>query len=493
VTKLEYENRQFVNKIKEWEVTLEKADDAMREKDKAIKQVESLSREVEQLSNLKEAEDTFALKYLEGDKLKLSKSNDKLRSELSDLFAENSRIKLNIQKANKKIDSLKNENKKVALMEMEREDLLDKMGKMSINLENLTASSEKQEEQEQKLSSVTFENTRLNRQNQTLNRKLEEVETENKSVESENQKLQKTIENLKTTARRVEQLEIENFELESNQHKLDRENKSLLKEADRLKQGGDVKDVLMEELNSKLIGIEREKNKLMRDLEQWNGEQSKVFELEQENRKLTQSCSVDKKTLIQLRHELVDEKIKCDNLTNNMDTLHRRLQKIGIDANTLDDEADQLSQDRVKNLEGSMNRLLESRQKQVEMQEMQLKAVKEKNISLQQQLEVLKLKVQAGDAKSGIEAQLGNVVKERDQLRTEVLNIKMEANSNNKKIDLYENKLKQLQEANVQIQVENSTLQSQSTSLLSQINSLQTTNVTLETAKRRLEESEKLE
>ena len=53
-------------------------------------------------------------------------------------------------------------------------------------------------------------------------------------------------------------------------------------------------------------------------------------------------------------------------------------------------------------------------------------------------------------------------------------------------IDLYENKLKKLQEENVQIQVENSTLQSQSTSLLSQINSLQTANVTLETAKRRV-------
>ena len=53
-------------------------------------------------------------------------------------------------------------------------------------------------------------------------------------------------------------------------------------------------------------------------------------------------------------------------------------------------------------------------------------------------------------------------------------------------IDLYENKLRKLQEENVLIQVENSTLQSQSTSLLSQINSLQTANVTLETAKRRV-------
>ena len=67
--------------------------------------------------------------------------------------------------------------------------------------------------------------------------------------------------------------------------------------------------------------------------------------MEQENKKLSQSCSIDKKTLIQLRHELVEEKIKYDNLSSSMDTLQRRLQKIGIDANSLDDDdADHLSQ-----------------------------------------------------------------------------------------------------------------------------------------------------
>ena len=378
------------------------------------------------------------------------------------------------------------------MMELERDDLLDQVGKMSINLENLKDTSAKAEEQEQKLNTITFENNKLTRQNQTLHRKVEEIETENRCLDSENQKLQKTIENLKSTARRVEQLEKENFELESNQHKLDREGKSSSKEIERLRQDADVKDIAIEELNSKLISTEREKTKLKRDLEQWNGEQSKVFEMEQENRKLTQSHNVDKRTLIQLRQELVEEKIKYDNLSTAMDTLQKQLEKIGIDANSLNnDEADHLSQDRVKNLEGSMNKLLESRQKQIETQDMQLKAIKEKNLSMQQQLEVLKLKVHAGDAKTEIEAQLGKVLKERDQLRTEILNIKMEANSNNKKIDLYENKCKKLQEENVQIQVENSTLQSQSTSLLSQINSLQTANATLETAKRRIEEAEK--
>jgi len=304
---------------------------------------------------------------------------------------------MDIHKANKKIENLKNENKKLALMELERDDLLDKVSKMSINLENMTVTTEKMEEQEQRASSVTFENNKLTRQNQTLNRKLEEIELENKSLDSENQKLHKTIENLKSTARRVEQLEKENFELESNQHKLDRESKSSNKEIDRLRHDTDVKDVAIEELNSKLIGIERERIKLKRDLEQWNGEQSKVIELEQENRKLSQSCSMDKKTLIQLRHELVEEKIKFDNLSSDMEILQKKLQKIGIDVNSLEDDQNELqSLDRVKNLEGSMNRLLETRQRRIEMQDTQLKEMKEKNISLQQQLDVLQLKTFEG-------------------------------------------------------------------------------------------------
>ena len=105
-----------MRKLKESEACLEKADDAMKEKEKAIKQVESLSREIDQMSNLKEAKDSFALKDMEEDKLKLSKSNEKLRNELSTLFAENSKMKMDIHKANKKIESLKNENKKVIIL-----------------------------------------------------------------------------------------------------------------------------------------------------------------------------------------------------------------------------------------------------------------------------------------------------------------------------------------------------------------------------------------
>ena len=94
-----------MRKLKEKEEMLENVDDAMREKEKAVNQVESLSREIEQLSNLKDAKDAFALKDMKEEKLKLNRSNEKLRTELSSLFAENSRMKIDIQKANKKIES----------------------------------------------------------------------------------------------------------------------------------------------------------------------------------------------------------------------------------------------------------------------------------------------------------------------------------------------------------------------------------------------------
>ena len=45
------------------------------------------------------------------------------------------------------------------------------------------------------------------------------------------------------------------------------------------------------------------------------------------------------------------------------------------------------------------------------------------------------LQVHTGDAKSEIESQLSSVLKEREQLRTEIINIKMETNSNVKKVN----------------------------------------------------------
>lgn len=225
-------------------------------------------------------------------------------------------------------------------LESERDELREECNRLKIGVDNAAALAKKLEEQEQKVTTVTFENSRYVRQTQSLQRKLEEIEGENKSIEAENQKLLKTIENLKSTARRVEQLEKDNFDLESIQHKIDRENKSLLREVERLKQSVEVKDVMLEEMNSKISVLERDKNKLTRDLETWTSEQSKNLELENENRRLNQQCSVDKRALVKLREELVEEKLKCDNLSQQIEKVGKKISVLGLDIATLDSDTD---------------------------------------------------------------------------------------------------------------------------------------------------------
>jgi hypothetical protein len=60
---------------------------------------------------------------------------------------------------------------------------------------------------------------------------------------------------------------------------MERENKSLVRDVDRLKQSLEDKDIALEEVNIQKATLEREKNKLARDLETFSSDQSKNLEL----------------------------------------------------------------------------------------------------------------------------------------------------------------------------------------------------------------------
>ena len=106
----------------------------------------------------------------------------------------------------------------------------------------------------------------------------------------------------------------------------------------------------------------------------------------------------------------------------------------GIDPEAFDGAEELLSQERAHNMQGAMAQLLEGREKKLERQEIQLTALKDKNQELVQELECLRIKVQAGDAKSSLESQLGPVIREREQLKEELIKIKIDMDSSAKKV-----------------------------------------------------------
>ena len=83
---------------------------------------------------------------------------------------------------------------------------------------------------------------------------------------------------------------------------------------------------------------------------------------------------------------------------------------------------------------GSLNKLLESRQKKIEALEATLGEVRNENANLKQNMEVQKLR--SGGDNQMMESQLKTVVKERDELRADLAKLKIDTNSVSEELEL---------------------------------------------------------
>ena len=114
----------------------------------------------------------------------------------------------------------------------------------------------------------------------------------------------------------------------------------------RLRESGEMKDAMIDDLNTKLSSSTREKQKLAADLDQVHSERGNLETLEQENRTLNQTLMADKKALAKLRKDLVDEKMRYESVTAKLEALQNQLQMIGIDPEAFDGQEELLSQER---------------------------------------------------------------------------------------------------------------------------------------------------
>ena len=128
----------------------------------------------------------------------------------------------------------------------------------------------------------------------------------------------------------------------------------------------------------------------------------------------------ERKANMTLREDLVKERMKSEEISESLDGLHKQLKQVGLDPHTLKDDTMILSKS--KNLEGSLNKLVENRERKIEALETTLKDIRDENCSLKQNIEVQKLK--SGGDNNFIEAQLKTVVQERDELRGELSKVR---------------------------------------------------------------------
>ncbi|XP_078001237.1 girdin-like isoform X5 [Glandiceps talaboti] len=538
LSNLEYEHRQ-----------LSKSFDRLKEKGEKFEELEKKNAELqEEIEKHQKNNATLLLTCekvesleqensdLDVEKRKLEKSVESMkmnRAKVEEVQSENITLQAEVQKLQRGLETLKSHSAKLSQIEQEKDDLDRQNRQLQKSLQAFQANQEKYTQMEVDNMELENENQRLSKTLELANRKANTLERDIQELESENNKLQKEIENLKTMSKKIEELQRDNKDLEADYANLEKDLKQVEKENKRFRQSMEVKDTTIDDANGKIANLERELKRLKKSLEKNQDSNEKLKEIETDNRDLMQQATVDKKTLMTLREELVSEKIKTQQLSNELEKLSTELHKIGLNKEKILHQELTEDEDRYKALENRMedalkkslelkeekivaleSRLKESVSRNQKLNE-ELKNVKRDFVVLQQRQEeeqvtsttpsppkiqrseservsakeILKMKdhlIELERNNASLETETNSLKTQNENLLGQVNNLQSQNTSLQSQVATLQAQNSNLQSQHAKIQVENTTLNSENSSQKSEISSLKSKNAALEKELERL-------
>ncbi|XP_060071604.1 girdin-like [Ylistrum balloti] len=526
LSKMEFENRQMqksYNKIKQ---SSDKLSELETESANLEKENSDLHKTVAtlQLTCDKFEEIEQENSDLEVENRKLKKNVESLQSALQKMDQlEKEHINLNVenQKLQRSLDSLRNSSSKLVEVESDKDSLNREIQQLKKTLEVQRSHQVKHEQMELDLLDLDNENQRLQKSLEMTIRRLEQLEHDNTDMEIENEKLQKNVETLKVSTKRLQELEKANVELDGEVSRLAKDKSVLSKEKSRLKQSIELKDSELDDLTSKHSQLERTNRNLKQQIDRQKDTTANITEIEKENKELQQQANVTKRTMAALREDLVNEKVRSQQMKNEMDRLTHDLERVGINKEKLVKAENSQDDSRYKALENMMEdalkKSMEIKEEKIHALESRLEESKKRNIRLQDELRQLKQECESLKQRyeeethgrdrhdSGVRgSQFGrtnNPSKEMFEVKDHLIkverqnatfmaenkNLKSQTNSLNLQIQKlesqnsklqnqsasFQDQFSSLQSHNAKLQVENSTLKSECSTLRSQMSTLQ--------------------
>ena len=408
---------------------------------------------------------------------------------------------------NTKLEQIENENqilrntvervKKAESKISELESVRNDLQKQLIDLKSKQSSdSIKYEQIEKNSSHLMTENQRLQRLLDNKSKRYEEIQHEIQALESENQKLLATADTLKASLKRLNDLERDVTNMEADNHRLEQEKKSLDKEISRLKIAIDTKDTTIDEYANRLSAIELENKQMKRDFDHNNQTNIKLKELEKENKEISNELFVCKKTISTLRQDLVNEKIKSQQINEQLDKISGAIdtvckQKSHLDHSfTLNVEPNSTNRDWNKIFEevfdSIVQKSLEQKEVRINSLEVKLQEVTEENVGLNATIDSLKGNYErepnpSSDLVTDLQRKVTQIDDENKNLRNENITQKDTINDILEKYKSLESTLETINAKNselnsdrAKLEVENSLIKSENSSLVSQNEKLET-------------------
>ncbi|XP_077912668.1 girdin isoform X2 [Halichoerus grypus] len=506
LSKIEFEKRQIRKELEHYKEKGERAEELENELHHLEKENELLQKKI---TNLKiTCEKIEALEQenseLERENRKLKKTLDSFKNltfQLESLEKENSQLDEENLELRRNVESLKCASMKMAQLQLENKELESEKEQLKKGLELMKASFKKTERLEVSYQGLDTENQRLQKALENSNKKIQQLESELQDLEVENQTLQKNLEELKISSKRLEQLEKENKSLEQETSQLEKDKKQLEKENKRLRQQAEIKDTTLEENNVKIGNLEKENKTLFKEISIYKESCIRLKELEKENKELVKRATIDIKTLVTLREDLVSEKLKTQQMNNDLEKLTHELEKIGLNKERLLHDEQSTDDSRYKllesKLESTLKKSLEIKEEKIAALEARLEESTNYNQQLRQELKTVKKNYEALKQRQDEERMVQSSPptsgednkweRESQETTRELLKVKdrlIEVERNNATLQAEKQALKtQLK----QLETQNSNLQAQILALQRQTVSLQEQNTTLQTQNAKLQ------
>ncbi|XP_026976151.1 protein Daple isoform X6 [Sagmatias obliquidens] len=291
------------------------------EKGRLAQRVSSLQAAGEQADAMERESRGLALENRQ-----LRKSLDALQNmqvQLASLELDNRQLDKENLELRRTVEAMRFTGAKVAELEREKQEL-------RTSVELLKALGKKSERLELSYQSLSAENLRLQQSLDSSGQKAQALERELGQLEAENQALQRDLEALRLANRQLERAGQDRKALEQEVAQLEKDKKLLEKEARRLWQQVELKDAVLDDSSAKLSAAERESRALDKELARCREAAGKLKELEKDNRDLTKQVTMHTRTLTTLREDLVQEKLKSQQLSSELEELSQELEKLGL-------------------------------------------------------------------------------------------------------------------------------------------------------------------
>ncbi|XP_067877820.1 girdin-like [Heterodontus francisci] len=454
---------------------------------------------------------------LEAENGRLQKSSESLGMRLEALEMENAHLDQENLQLRKGMEMQAVDRAILSQLEVDNKELGKERDQLRKTVNQQKASIQRAEELQSAHQRLEAESQRLTRSLENARGRVSELEKEAEALEMEVQSKQRDLEEQRAAAGNLEQ---DRQALEQELEQAGKERRQLAKEYRRLQQQAEIREASLDEHNLKVARLVQENRQLLLEDKRTKETLNKLREVEVENGELLHQLALHRKEAGCLREELMTEKLKAQELSNELDNLSHKLERMGLEQGqpVLGEHSAQESNYKLLELklESVFKETLRIRDTHIASLSCQLEEVGRRNQELSEQLRELKwnseqtqpqeevadkmaapprvaerpaegklerresirdpvserlIEVERNNAtllaeKGALEGQLRQLKAQNDNLQAQILALQKQNNS--------------LQALSAKLQVENGSLATQSASLAAQSSHLESKQATLE-------------